>query len=88
MGPLSFPLTLDPLSEHINKEVPDLTIYAWYMDDGTLYGSPEDLAKAMKIIEEDGSSRGLHFNRAKSLLYIPANADISSNPLPPDIPSV
>ena len=88
LGPLGFALTLHPISERIDEEVPDLTINAWYLDDGTLCGSPEDLAKALKIIEEDGPSRGLHLNRAKSLLYVPADADISSNPLPPDIPTV
>ena len=50
---------------------PDLALNAWYLDDGTLMGSPEDLAAALRIIEEDGPSVGLHLNRAKSLLFIP-----------------
>ena len=63
-----------------------MKVNVWYLDDGTLCGSPNDLAKALKIIEADGPARGLQLNRAKSLLYIPENADPSCNPLPSDIP--
>ena len=41
---------------------------------------------ALRIIEEDGPPRGLHLNRAKSLLFVPANSPLSPNPLPADIP--
>ena len=41
---------------------------------------------ALLIIEEDGPPRGLHLNRAKSLLFVPANSPLSPNPLPADIP--
>ena len=54
--------------------------------DGTLAGSPGDLAAALHIIERDGPSVGLYLNRAKSLLFIPEEADASLSPLPPDIP--
>ena len=46
--------------ERIRAEVPGLTLNAWYLDDGTLMGSPEDLAAALNIIEEDGPSVGLN----------------------------
>ena len=38
-------------------------INAWYLDDGTLCGSANDLCAALRIIEEDGPARGLHLNR-------------------------
>ena len=55
----------------------------WYLDDGTLCGSPNNL---LKIVEEDGPVRGLHLNHAKSLLFIPNDADSSCNLLPSDTP--
>ena len=86
LGPLGFALTLHPLIEKIKAEVPSLSLNAWYLDDGTLMGSPEDLAAALRIVERDGPSLGLHLNRGKSLLFIPEEADASLSPLPPDIP--
>ena len=43
LGPLGFALTLQPFIEKIKAEVPGLSLNAWYIDDGTLVGSPEDL---------------------------------------------
>ena len=88
LGPLGFALTLQPLIECIAREVPSLRINAWYLDDGTLCGPPDALAKALHIIERDGPARGLHLNRAKSCLFIPVDADPSANLLPPEIPVV
>ena len=73
LGPLGFALTLQPIIEHIRDEVPGLNINAWYLDDGSLCGSAAVLAKALKIVEDEGPSRGLQLNRSKSLLYIPAD---------------
>ena len=86
LGPLGFALTLQPIVERIKREVPNLRINVWYLDDGTLCGSPDDLLRALEIVEEDGPSRGLILNRSKSLLFIPQGADASSNPLPPEVP--
>ena len=86
LGPQGFALTLQPIAQRIKAEVPGLRINVWYLDDGTLCGSPHDLVEALRIIEEDGPERGLHLNRAKSLLYIPLDADTTDNPLPSDIP--
>ena len=60
---------------------------AWYLDDGTLVGPPASLAAALSIVERDGPTVGLHLNRGKSLLHTPAEADISTSPLPTDIPT-
>ena len=88
LGPLGFALTLQPIIERIKEEVPGLKINAWYLDDGTLCGSPSDLLEALKIVEEDGPARGLHLNHSKSHLYIPKDADTSLNTLPSDILTV
>ena len=86
LGPLGFAITLQPIVERIKAEVPGLILNSWYLDDGTLMGSAEDLAKALNIIESDGPAVGLVLNRLKSLLYIPQDDVASASPLPPDIP--
>ena len=86
LGPLGFALTLQPFIEKIKAEVPGLSLNAWYIDDGTLVGSPEDLAVALRIVEEEGPALGLHVNHSKSLLFIPPDADASQSTLLADIP--
>ena len=88
LGPLGFALTLQPIVCRIQEEVPSLSLNAWCLNDGTLVGSPADLAAALQIIEEAGPDVGLNLNRSKSLLYIPEGTDAasSSSPLPPEIP--
>ena len=84
LGPLAFSLVLHPLVERIQREVPGLLLNGWYLDDGTLCGSPEDLLSALAILEEEGPSRGLHLNHSKSLLFLLTDP---SCPLPQDIPT-
>ena len=86
LGPLGFALALHPIIEKVQEKLPGLLINAWYLDDDTLCGSPRDLQKALDIIEEDGSACGLHLNRAKSLLFVPAVASMSLSSLPSEIP--
>lgn len=61
-------------------------INAWYLDDGTVCGSADDVCSALTIIEEDGPSRGLNLNKAKLLLFIPPDDSLTHNPLPVDTP--
>ena len=86
LGPLGFALSLHPLVERIKADAPGLALNAWYLDDGTLVGSPEDLAAALHIVESDGPTLDLHLNRSKSLLFIPEEVVASNLPLPSDIP--
>ncbi len=58
LGPLSFALALYPIVERIKREVPDLQINAWYLDDGTLVGTADELNAALKNVEEDGPIAG------------------------------
>ena len=52
---MGFGLALHPIVEKI-KELPGLLINVWYLDDGALCGSANDLLKALVIIEEEGPS--------------------------------
>ena len=88
MGPLGFALTLHPIVQRIRDEVSDLSLNAWYLDDGTLMGSSGDLSSALNIVESEGQSVGLHLNRSKSLLYIPSTCDSTLSTLPSEIPVV
>ena len=86
LGPLGFSLALHPIVRKIKEQVPGLVVNAWYLDDGTLCGSPADLVRSLSIIESDGPSNGLFLNRAKSLIYTPSTCSVS-HPLLRDIPT-
>ena len=85
---MGFALTLQPFLVRIRDQVPSLIVNMWYLDDGTLCGSTEDLCLAL---EAEGPSYGLFLNRHKSLLVVPSdNSSLEdpafSNPLPSEIP--
>ena len=42
------------------KKVPDLLVDVWYLDNGALCESANDLLKKLAIIEEEGPSTGLN----------------------------
>ena len=86
LGPLCFALTLQPVVNRIENEIPGLLVNSWYLDDGTLCGHVEDLSRALSIVEEDGPPRGLMLNRSKSLLYMPECSSVSNDLLPQNIP--
>ncbi len=86
LGHLGFALTLHSLIEKLHSEVPTLRLNVWYLDDGTLMGSPVALASALAFVEREGPSLGLFLNRSKSLLFVPEEADLCYSTLPPDIP--
>ena len=85
LGPLLFFLTLHPIVERTKREGPDLNVNVWYLDDGTLWGNPNNLLRALRIVEEDGPARRMFLNKGKLLLYVPANLYAPDNPLPPEI---
>jgi len=47
-------MTLQPLLEKLKTVVLVLPLNVWYIDDGGLMGSPEDLAVALRIFKEEG----------------------------------
>ena len=69
-------------------DVPDLALYARYLDNGTLVGSLENLAEALSIIKKYGPLVGLKLNRDNSVLFVPEESDPSRSPLPSNIPVV
>ena len=58
LGPLYFAIALQPIVERTKREVLNLLCSAWYLDDGTLCGTPQDLNVALRIMEEEGSPQG------------------------------
>ena len=86
LGPLGFALVLHSVIEKIKESVPGLLINVWYLDDGTLCGTQQELAIALSIVELEGPPRGLFLNKSKSLIYTPANSSIT-HPLLRDIPT-
>ena len=70
LGPLLFALALHPLILSINK-ICELTLQAWYLDDGTIIGDTLMVAKAFDIIRKDGPGRGLFLNVDKTELFWP-----------------
>ncbi len=69
LGPLGFSMALHPILQEIRDKVPGLIVNSWYLDDGVLCGSIDDLLSALHIVESNGPPCGLHLNRAKSLLF-------------------
>ena len=51
LGPLSFALSLHPIVKRIKREIPGLQINSWYLDDGTLCGTAEELKAALAIVD-------------------------------------
>ena len=86
LGPLGFALVLHPIIEKIRESVPGLLINVWYLDDGTLCGTQQDLAAALTIIEAEGPPRGLFLNRVKSFIHSPDNCSVT-HPLLCGIPT-
>lgn len=50
-GRAGFALAFHPIVEKIEEEVPGLLINAWYLDDGTLCISAEDLCAVLAIMK-------------------------------------
>jgi hypothetical protein len=89
LGPLLFALALHPLALRIAREVPGLDVHKWYLDDGVLAGSAEDVRSALAIIlaacPPDGRGElGLSVRLEKcELITCRANTDTSA--FPPNI---
>ena len=71
LGPLGFALTLHTIIKKVKSEVPVLLANSWYLDDGTLCGSPDDLNLALSIIDELAPTQGLSLHCDKSLIFYP-----------------
>ena len=96
---LLFSINLHPVVKMIQEEVPDLDVSTWYLDDGTLVGTREQLQKAVDVLLREGPSRGLHLStaatvpmgsRPKSTVWCPnsLHSEDSQDPLDRGIPRV
>ena len=88
LGPLLFSLVLQRLICTIKKEVPDLLVNVWYLDDGVLIGSPGEVRKAYDILVQQGPDMGLFLSPPKSELWWPRVADASFPQFPQDVGKV
>ena len=69
-GPLFFSLVLDVLITAIAKDSGcPLLFHTWYLDDGALAGPRSSLCSVLKLIQELGSSLGLHINISKCEVF-------------------
>ncbi|GJX32554.1 putative reverse transcriptase domain-containing protein [Tanacetum coccineum] len=70
LGPLLFALVLHPLVCKI-KDSFNLSLQAWYLDDGTIIGDTLVVGEILKVIMEDGPRRDLHLNVDKTDIFWP-----------------
>ncbi|KNA04698.1 hypothetical protein SOVF_197280, partial [Spinacia oleracea] len=70
LGPLLFSLVLHPLVCRIRDSF-DLSLQAWYLDDGTIVGDTLVVGKVLELILEEGPHLGLHVNVEKTEVFWP-----------------
>ncbi|GKC05188.1 putative reverse transcriptase domain-containing protein, partial [Tanacetum coccineum] len=70
LGPLLFALVLHPLVSKIRDSF-NLSLQAWYLDDGTIIGDTLVVGEVLKVIIEDEPRRGLHLNVDKTKVFWP-----------------
>ena len=71
LGPLLFALVLHPLVHKIRDNC-KLLLHAWYLDDGTVIGDAEEVARVLDIIRANGPGLGLELNIKKTEIFWPS----------------
>nr|GEW59619.1 hypothetical protein [Tanacetum cinerariifolium] len=71
LEPLIFALILHSLLHKI-KDNCKLLLHAWYLDDGTVIGDSEEVAKVLDIIKVSGPGLGLELNIKKTEIFWPS----------------
>ncbi|XP_052626824.1 uncharacterized protein LOC128133428 [Lactuca sativa] len=71
LGPLLFALVLHLLVHKIRDNC-KLLLHAWYLDDGTVIGDSEEVARVLNIIWLHGPSLGLELNIKKTKIFWPS----------------
>ena len=73
LGPLLFCLTTMEIMEQLRSE-----LIIFYLDDGTLGGSVEDITQDLQIVEREAGKLGLQLNHAKSEIISHDHRAVSS----------
>ena len=63
---LLFSLVGHAVVKAIQKEVPNLKVNAWSLDDGTQVGTREELQQVVNILEREGLAKGLHLSTSST----------------------
>ncbi|GJX74848.1 putative reverse transcriptase domain-containing protein [Tanacetum coccineum] len=71
LGPLLFALVLHPLVHKIRDSC-KLLLHAWYLDDGTVIGDSEEVARVLDIIKVSGPGLSLELNIKKTEIFWPS----------------
>ena len=61
----------------IKEQVPTLIVNEWYLDDGVVVGSREDLQKVVDIILRHGPEKGLILSSSKSSVWCPDSDSVA-----------
>ena len=85
LAPLLFSLVLNSLILNIRENCPDLLMNSWYLDDGVLIGSREEILKAYNVIVGQGEKYGLEINPKKCVLFCENASEDYWNMFPPEI---
>ena len=59
LTPFLFSLTLWPIMKMIKEQVPALCANDWYLDDGALAGSVQEIQHVIDILQTHGPERGV-----------------------------
>ena len=90
LGPLLFSIALQRIvtgiQEDLKTEGIDLAMNCWFLDDGTIAGTPTAVAAAIELLSNRGPTIGLKLNFRKCSLFWPSGSNHNSSLLPEDIP--
>jgi len=70
LGPLLFALGLHSVVTRIHREC-NLSLMAWYLDDGTIIGPTVEVSKALNLLQASSSFSGLSLNIRKTKIFWP-----------------
>ena len=76
LGPLLFAAALQPLAQDLRAAGLDVAVH--YLDDGVLAGDVPAVSAALRLVETQAASIGLHLNLAKSELVAVGAVDVAA----------
>ena len=74
LGPALFSLVIQEIINAIQKECPNLKLNQWYLDDGVIAGTAEEVATALSIIQDMGPELGMDLNLMKNAAICPSGS--------------